>query len=72
MPVLDTEALIDERVCAIRRAHAQTGIRRAEIDVSGGIDSATILGLLARALGPDQITAVFVDPKLGGLTGTRP
>jgi NAD+ synthetase len=59
MPVLDTQALIDERVDAIRRVHAQTGIRRAEIDVSGGIDSATILGLLARALGPEQVTAVY-------------
>ena len=59
MPVLDTQALIDERVAAIRRAHAQSGISRAELDVSGGVDSATLLGLLARALGPERVTAVY-------------
>lgn len=59
MPVLDTQALIDDRVHAIGRAHQRTGISRAELDLSGGIDSATLLGLLARALGPDKITAVY-------------
>lgn len=59
MPVLDPQALITERVDAIRRVHAQTGVERAELDVSGGIDSATMLALLARALGPDKITAVY-------------
>jgi NAD+ synthetase len=59
MPVLDTQALIDDRVSAIRRVHEGTGIARAELDVSGGIDSATVLGLLSRALGPDKVTAVY-------------
>lgn len=59
MPVLDTEALIDDRVTAIRRYHSSTGIPRAEIDVSGGIDSATLLRLVCRAVGPDHVTAVY-------------
>jgi len=61
MPVLDPQALIDERVSAIRRFHDSVGTERAELDVSGGVDSATMLGLLSRALGPANITAVYTS-----------
>jgi NAD+ synthetase len=59
MPVLNARALVDQRVEAIRRFHAQVGTNRAELDVSGGVDSATLLGLLARALGPENVAAVY-------------
>ena len=59
MPVLDTQALIDNRVKAIRTYHQDTGIERAQLDVSGGVDSAVMLGLLAKAVGPENITAVY-------------
>ena len=59
MPVIDPQALIDDRVAAIRSFHDQVGVERAELDISGGVDSATLLALLARALGPDKITAVY-------------
>lgn len=59
MPVLDSERLIENRVTAIRNYHAQVGLERAQLDVSGGVDSAVMLGLLARALGPENITAVY-------------
>jgi NAD+ synthase len=59
MPVLNTEALIQERCDAIKAYHDGAGVPRAELDVSGGIDSAVMLLLLARALGPDNITAVY-------------
>jgi NAD+ synthetase len=59
MPVLDPQALIEERVSAIRKFHAQVRSDRAELDLSGGVDSATLLGLLARALGPDKIVTVY-------------
>jgi NAD+ synthetase len=59
MPVLDPQALIDDRVSAIRRFHEHVGTDRAELDLSGGIDSATMLGLLSRALGPDKIVTVY-------------
>jgi len=59
MPVTDPKALIENRVEAIRKYHADAGIERAELDVSGGVDSAVMLGLLAQALGPDKITAVY-------------
>lgn len=59
MPVLDVSALATDRIEAIRRLHDSLGNRKAELDVSGGVDSAVMLGLLARALGPESITAVF-------------
>lgn len=69
MPVLDPQALIEERVGAIRRFHAHTRSERAELDLSGGVDSATLLGLLARALGPDKITTVYSG--IHSSTGSR-
>jgi NAD+ synthetase len=59
MPVLDPKALIEERVTAIRRFHERVGTDRAELDLSGGVDSAVMLGLLARALGPDKIVTAY-------------
>ncbi|RKY18509.1 MAG: hypothetical protein DRQ55_13205 [Planctomycetota bacterium] len=61
MPVLDVEALIAERVSALSAYHSHTGISRAELDVSGGVDSATLLCLLSRAIGAEQVTAVYID-----------
>lgn len=59
MPVLDVQRLIDDRVEALRNYHRDCGLARAELDVSGGIDSAVLLMLLARALGPTNVTAVY-------------
>jgi NH3-dependent NAD+ synthetase len=50
--------LLDNRVAAIRRAHLDAGLRRAELDLSGGIDSAMMAGLLVLALGPENVTLV--------------
>ncbi len=58
MPVLDPSALIDDRVAAIRRLHQESGLARAQLDVSGGIDSAVMAALLARALDPAQVITV--------------
>ena len=59
MPVLDALALIDNRVSVLRAFHERHGFERAELDVSGGIDSAVMLHLVCRALSPEQVTAVF-------------
>lgn len=59
MPVCNASLLIESRCAAIARYHHQTTIERAQLDISGGVDSAVMLGLLARALGPDRITAVY-------------
>jgi len=71
MPVLNTPALIDERVQALRRYHSTTGLMRAELDLSGGIDSATMAGLLKMALGPDKITLVYSSINSGSETQNR-
>jgi len=51
-------ALLDNRVAAIRAAHLEAGIKRAELDLSGGIDSAVMACLLVLALGPKNVTLV--------------
>jgi len=56
MPVLAPGALLDERVEAIRGYHAMTGAPRAQLDLSGGIDSAVMAGLLTLAVGPGNLT----------------
>ncbi len=60
MPVLDPKALIDNRVTAIRDMHERACLSRAELDLSGGVDSAVMLGLLAKALGPKNVATVHL------------
>lgn len=60
MPVLLPDALIDNRVEAIRQMHRNAGITRAELDLSGGNDSAVMLGLLVLALGAENVTTIFL------------
>jgi NAD+ synthase len=59
MPVLNANALIDQRVDALRAYHDGAGLDRAELDLSGGVDSAVMAGLLVLALGPDKLTLVY-------------
>jgi len=67
MPVVKPEALIDDRVAAIARYHAGIGVGRAQLDISGGIDSAVMAGLLSSALGSEQVTLchtiIHTDPR---------
>lgn len=56
MPVLKPKALLANRVEAVRSYHAKSGIKRAELDVSGGIDSAVMAGVLVLALGAENVT----------------
>ncbi len=58
MPVLNSELLIDILVANLRGAHQNAGTQIAEVDLSGGIDSAVMLGLAVLAVGPRNVTAV--------------
>jgi len=60
MPVVRnmTNALLDDRLEAIRGAQITAGMTRAELDLSGGIDSALMACLLVMALGPENVTLV--------------
>ena len=71
MPVVNVDALIDERVQAIRNFHQSIGIDRAELDLSGGIDSAVMAGLLGLALGADKLTMVYSSINSGSETQSR-
>ncbi len=59
MPVINGSALVDNRVAAIRSFHERVGTQKAQLDLSGGIDSGVLLGLLTRAVGAENLTAVY-------------
>lgn len=63
MPVAPNRlnTLYDNRVEAIRKAHIDAGLARAELDLSGGIDSAVMAGLLVMALGPANVTLAHTN-----------
>ena len=71
MPVLDAQALIDNRVQALRDYHKACGLPRAELDVSGGVDSAVLAGLLVLALGPEHLTLVYSSIHSGEASRER-
>jgi NH3-dependent NAD+ synthetase len=58
VPVLNPDALVETIVNNIRKFHQAAGVVRAELDLSGGIDSAVVFGLLKVAGIPT--TAVFL------------
>jgi len=66
MPVLNPKALFDERVAALRLAHETAGIKRAELDLSGGIDSAVMAGVLVEALGAENVTLAHTMMSTNG------
>jgi len=71
VPVLNVDALIKNRVQALKDYHEATGLARAELDLSGGIDSAVMAGLLVLSLGPDALTLVYSSINSGSTTQTR-
>jgi len=60
MPILDPGKTIEKLVTAIQDYHDSAGLRRAQINVSGGIDSSVMVGLLAKAVGPQNVIAAYV------------
>jgi len=59
MPVIDANGLIDNRVAAIKAHHEACGLPRAELDLSGGLDSAVVLILCVMALGAENVVTVY-------------
>jgi NAD+ synthase len=58
LPVVDPATTADVVVAFIRSQMAQTGFERLVIALSGGVDSATVAFLAARAVGADNLLAV--------------
>jgi NAD+ synthase len=58
LPVIEPVQAIEVIVGFIRSQLAQTGFSRLVVGLSGGVDSATVAFLAARAIGPDDLLAV--------------
>ncbi len=58
LPLIDPAVTADLIVAFIRSQLEQTGFERIVVGLSGGIDSATVAHLAARAVGPDNLLAV--------------
>jgi NAD+ synthase len=58
LPAIDPKQAIEVIVAFIRSQMAQTGFTRLVVGLSGGVDSATVAFLAARAVGPDDLLAV--------------
>jgi NAD+ synthase len=55
----------------IRRETHRTGLRRAVVGVSGGIDSAVVLALAAEALGPRSVLGVLLPYRTTSTSSSR-
>ncbi|HET6379675.1 MAG TPA: NAD+ synthase [candidate division Zixibacteria bacterium] len=58
MPAIEPEQAVGVIVGFIRSQLEQTGFERLVVGLSGGVDSATVAYLAARAIGPDNLLAV--------------
>jgi NAD+ synthase len=58
LPAIEPGHAIEVIVGFIRSQMAQTGFSRLVVGLSGGVDSATVAYLAARAIGPDDLLAV--------------
>ena len=58
LPAIEAEQAIGVIIGFIRSQLEQTGFGRLVVGLSGGIDSATVAYLAARAIGPDNLLAV--------------
>ncbi len=58
LPAIDPALAVEIIVGFIRRQMEQVGLYRLVIGLSGGVDSATVAFLAARAIGPDSLLAV--------------
>jgi NAD+ synthase len=58
LPAIEPVQAVRVIVGFIRGQLEQTGFRRCVVGLSGGVDSATVAFLVARAIGPDNVLAV--------------
>ena len=58
LPAIEPEQAVEVIIGFIRSQMVQTGFSRLVVGLSGGVDSATVAFLAARAIGPDNLLAV--------------
>jgi len=59
MAIKDAARLVEMIVGRMQDQARQAGVERAEVDISGGIDSAAVAALAVRAFGPDKVVGVY-------------
>lgn len=57
--IKDYELLVKEIIFFMKKQAEEAGTDKAEIDVSGGVDSAVIAALACKAFGPDNVIGVY-------------
>ena len=60
LPAIEPAQAVDVIIGFIRGQMEQTGFERIVLNLSGGVDSATVAFLCARAVGPDNLLAVRI------------
>lgn len=63
MPVLDAEALMQERITAIQKYHTDHNRTRAQINIRGTVPDSVVLMLLSKALGSENVTANYTSSR---------
>lgn len=61
MAIKDPDRLVEMIVERMRAQARQAGVDRAEVDISGGIDSATVAALAVRAFGAGHVVGVYTS-----------
>jgi len=68
LPAIEPEQAADVIIGFVRAQMEQTGFERIVIGLSGGVDSATVAYLCARAVGPDNLLAVRMPYRTSSQT----
>ncbi|MDQ3150125.1 MAG: NAD+ synthase, partial [Chloroflexota bacterium] len=63
LPAIEPAQAVDVIIGFIRAQMEQTGFRRVVLGLSGGVDSAAVAFLCARAVGPDNLLAVRMPSR---------
>lgn len=59
--ILDCEKLVEEVAWHMRKQAYEAHTDKAEIDISGGVDSAVVAALACKAFGPENVIGVYSD-----------
>ena len=68
LPAIEPAQAVDVIIGFIRAQMDQTGYERIVIGLAGGVDSATVAFLCARAIGPDNLLAVRMPYRTSSFT----
>jgi NAD+ synthase (glutamine-hydrolysing) len=60
LPASEEEEVFESLVMGTRDYLAKCGFEKAVLNLSGGVDSALVACIAAKALGPDRVTALFL------------